>query len=175
MITLILLAVGIWVVLAVVGIHRGLCRQLVVFRGWGDVALTGTLAACATWGLVAYLKSSELSALLPMILAIVPWLWVTKTANPGWPSLLLTIPAKLSLLALLFVCALLALSAAYNALSRKPDAHTRLANAALAAGTASAAWFLFRTLRQLAAASTSNSEHSEHQSHVSTVLSHSTS
>ena len=150
MIPLIFLAVGTWAALAVVGIHRGLCRQIVVFRGWGDVALTGTLIACAIWCLVAYLKSSDLCALLPAFLVGVPWLWITKTANPGWPSLLLAIPAKLSLLALFFACALLVLSSAYNALSRKPDARARLANAALAAGTASATWYLFRTIRRLA-------------------------
>ena len=57
-----------------------------------------------------------------------------------------------------FVCALLALSSAYNALSRKPDARIRLASAAFAAGIASATWFLFLTIRQLAVGGTATSE-----------------
>ena len=58
--------------LAVVGIQRGLRRQLTVFRGGGDVALTGTLILCANWSLVTYLKDSELSALLSTFFAVVP-------------------------------------------------------------------------------------------------------
>ena len=149
MLLLVIIGLITWSALAVVGIHRGLHRRLVVFRGWGDVALTGTLIVCTSIGIMSLRQSPEPTVFLPALLAIVPWLWITKTANSGWTSLLFAIPAKLSLLLLLLVCSLLAISSAYTALSRKHDARTRLTHAAIATGFGLATWLLLRAIQQL--------------------------
>lgn len=172
MLLLILIALIAWSILVFIGIERGLRRRLVVFRGWGDVSLTAALIAAALFWLVSLRQSPDTTHAIPVtpLLLLAVWLLLTKTANPRWLDLGLSIPAKLTLVALTLLTAGFALSSAFAALSRKSDTRTRLANAAIASGAAAATWYLCRTIRQLATKVPSVAAPAKYYGHKPTVL-----
>ena len=164
MLLLIIIGLATWSVLAVIGIHRGLSRRLVVFRGWGDVALTAALIVASVFWLLSLRQSSDAAhtfLVLPLLL-LVHWFLITKAANRRWLVLGLSIPAKLTLVMLALLAALLALSSAVTALSRKSDARTRLTNAAVAVGAAVVTVYLCRTIRRLVSGTPSGVRSSGH-------------
>lgn len=83
-----------------------------------------------------------------------------RDAPPGWQRTYW--PAE--------VIALLALRSAHSVLSRKSDARTGLANAVMAAGTAAATWYLFRTIRQLATGAPSVTAPEKSHGHITADL-----
>jgi hypothetical protein len=154
---LIVLAVIVWSVLAVVGLRGGIRGRVVVFQGWFDCALTAVLAGLLVIDLITCRGPADEIQLI-RVLALVaglPWLWMTQKANRRARDLCVVAPAKLTLVVVATLCALLAFSCASTALSRTSDARTRIANAVLATGSAVATWSLFRMIRRLITASSS--------------------
>ena len=147
---LLILSVG-WCVLSAIGISRGLRRELVVFRSWSDCVLTAILLACGSLGIVRLNLPPDFARVLWVIALIgaVPWLWMTKAANSRLRDLCTVIPAKITLITLAAFCAALAVNCGKSALSSKTDHRQRVANAATAAGSAAAAWYLFRVIGKL--------------------------
>jgi hypothetical protein len=89
------------------------------------------------------------------LVAGLPWLWITRMANQSARDLWMVVPAKITLVVIAVVFAVLALSCASTALSSKADARSRIANAVLATGSTMVTWMLFRVVRQLITASSS--------------------
>lgn len=96
--------------------------------------------------------------LVLQLILLIPWFLITKAANRRWLDLGLSIPAKLTLVLLTLLAALLALSSTVTALSRKSDPRTRLTNATVAVGAAAATCYLFRTIRRLASSPSPTSQ-----------------
>jgi hypothetical protein len=141
-----------WCVLAAIGITRGRHRQLIVFRSWADCWLTAILLASGSLGLVRLNLPPDFARALWVIALIgaVPWLWMTRTANSRLRDLCTVVPAKITLIMLAAFCAALAVGCGKSALSPKTEPRQRVANAAIAAGSAAAAWGIFRVIGKLA-------------------------
>jgi hypothetical protein len=159
MLPLILIAAAaiVWSVLAVVGLRRGLRCRVVVYQSWSDCALTAVLAGLLVIDLITCrwpANEAQIIRVLTLVAGL-PWLWMTKTANQSARDLWAVVPAKLTLIILAAACAVLAYSCASTALSSKADARTRIANAVLATGIVAATWSLIRMVRQLVTASSS--------------------
>jgi hypothetical protein len=144
-------------VLAVVGLRRGLQCRLVVYRSWSDCALTAVLAGLLVIDLITcrWPADETQSIRVLTLVAGLPWLWMTRMANQSARDLWVVVPAKLTLVVIAAVCAVLAYSYASTALSRNADTRTRIANAVLATGSATMTWGLIRMVRQLITASSS--------------------
>ena len=147
----------VWSVLTAVGVRRGLRGRVVVIRSWSDCALTAVVAVLLVIDLITCRRSADDTQIIRVLTLVtgLPWLWTTKRANQSARDLWVVVPAKLTLVVIAAVCAVLALSCASTALSSKADARTRIANAALATGCATATWSLIRMVRQLISASSS--------------------
>jgi hypothetical protein len=159
MLPLILIAAAaiVWSVLAAVGLRRGLRGRVVVIRSWADCALTAILAGLLVIDLITCRRSADDIQLIRVLTLVagLPWLWKTRMANQSAQDLWVVVPAKLTLVFIAAIFAVLAISCVTTALSRKADARTRIANAVLATGSAVATWGLIRMVRQLINASSS--------------------
>lgn len=151
MLALLLASSIVWCVLAAIGVARGLRHELVVFRSWSDCVLTATLLACGALGGVRLNLPPDFARTLWIIALIgaVPWLWLATTANPRVLDLCMVVPAKITLITLAAFCAALAFSCGNSSLSSKTDPRQRVANAAIAAGSAAAAWGLVHVISKL--------------------------
>lgn len=151
MLALLLASSVLWCVLAAIGVARGLRHELVVFRSRSDCVLTATLIVCGALGAGRLNLPPDFARALWIIALIgaVPWLWMTKAANPRLSDLYMAVPAKITLIVLTAFCAALAFSCGKPAVSPKAEPRQRVANAAIAAGSAAVAWSLFRVIRQL--------------------------
>jgi hypothetical protein len=143
-----------WAVLAAIGVRRGLRREVIIFRSWGDCTATAALLVCGTLGLVRLNLPQDFARVLCVIAlaGAVPWLWATRMDNRRARDLWTVVPAKITLVALVALAAGLAYSCGKSALSPKTESRQRVANAAIAAGSAAATWGLFRVIRQLVSA-----------------------
>ena len=113
--TILLTLVIIWCLLSLEGIKRGLRGEIVIYRSWGDFALTVALVI----------------PVLSLII-VLPWLWTTTGAHQSKRDLWVVIPAKISLTILFAVCSVIAAFSAVSALSPKTEMKRRLANGAIA-------------------------------------------
>ena len=142
-----------WSVLALLGVRRGLRREVIIFRSWGDCTATAALLTCGALGLVRLNLPPDFARVLYVIAlaGAVPWLWATKMDNRRALDLWTVVPAKITLITLAPFCAALAYSCGKSALSPETESRQRAVNAAIAVGCAAAAWGLIRVIRELVA------------------------
>lgn len=147
------LFLSVWGVLAGIGVYRGLQGAVIIFSSWADVALSVAIVFC----LVAIVTVLWLKMICPQIAfalagtVLTPWLYATSKTNRHALDLLVTAPAKMSLIGLAMLFSFLALESAAKALSPKTENRDRLINGAMAAATGAAAWGVFRTIQRLVA------------------------
>ena len=148
----VLLALGVaWAVMSLIGLVGGLKGRIVVYRGWGEVALAGTalLATACT----IFVGSGGLQWLMALICALIVCLLLYRAyrTNGSVANAILTVLTQLFVVALLLFLLLLSLTKieeAGKSKTGKERVESGLVALAAIAGAALATYLIFKLVRQ---------------------------
>lgn len=148
------LCLTIWSCLAGIGVYRGIQGTVIIFTSWTDLVFSFVMLLClAVIAIATWSQAQGYQAALMLSGAVLaPWLYTTSRTNRHLSDLLVTVPAKVTLISLALFFSILAIESITKTLSPKTENRNRLISGIIGAATGAIAWKLFRLIQRFVAA-----------------------